>query len=68
MIIWTFITSISIVRYNGMVTYTVEIVGDRHRSTFGLMINNYYALGFMILSLAGYISRDWINLMKIAIL
>ena len=51
-----------------MVTYTVEVVGESYRSNFGLMINIYYAFGFMLLSAAGYLSRDWINLMKISIL
>jgi len=68
LILWTLLNSISIARYNSMATYTVEVVGEKYRSTFGLMCNIYYGSGFMLLSILGYIANDWRKLMLTSVI
>ena len=54
--------------YTRPVRIPKTVVGEKYRSTFGLMCNIYYGSGFMLLSILGYIANDWRKLMLMSVI
>ena len=53
----------NLVEVSNMIAFTVsELVVSRYRATLAQILEAWFAVGFMVLSLLAYVTRDWRNL------
>ena len=43
----------------GTFVYTMEVIGPKYRTWFGCMTQGIFAVGYALLSLVGYLLKDW---------
>jgi hypothetical protein len=43
----------------GTFVYTMEVIGPKYRTWFGCMTQGIFAIGYALLSLVGYLLKDW---------
>jgi len=66
-VIWTFIMSISIIRYQAMMSYSVELSDTKLRFILGMMPNIYYGLGYSCLTLIAYLTQSWVGIFRVSL-
>jgi hypothetical protein len=43
----------------GTFVYTMEVIGPKYRTWFGCITQGIFAIGYALLSLVGYLLKDW---------
>merc|ERR1711937_531953 len=59
--------SISIIRYQAMMSYSVELSDTKLRFILGMMPNIYYGLGYSCLTLIAYLTQSWVGIFRVSL-